>query len=72
MLNLAYLHSGHNYLLPIAIHAGGVWFIQMTRPLTTYRGPAWLIGHHSYPIGGLMGLTAVAFIGARRHVTLTP
>jgi hypothetical protein len=57
VLSLAYLRTGHNLQLPFAIHAGGVWFIQATRPITRYRGPSWLIGYSSYPICGGMGLT---------------
>jgi hypothetical protein len=63
VLSLAYIRSGHNYLLPIAIHAGGVWFVQATRPLAEYRGPSWLIGYSSYPICGGMGLAMMAIMG---------
>jgi membrane protease YdiL (CAAX protease family) len=63
LLSVAYLRSGHHYILPIAIHAGGVWFIQATRPLVEYRGPSWLIGYSSYPICGGMGLIVMALMG---------
>jgi hypothetical protein len=63
LLSLAYLRTGHHYLLPMAIHAGGVWFIQATRPLAEYRGPSWLIGYSSYPICGGMGLAVLALVG---------
>jgi hypothetical protein len=46
-------------LLPVAIHAGGVLFIQVTRPISYYLGPPWLIGRSSYPIAGLLGMGAV-------------
>ncbi len=59
VLGLVYLLSGHHYLLPIAFHAGGVLYIQVTRPVTSYQGPAWLIGRPTYPIAGLLGLLAV-------------
>jgi hypothetical protein len=59
VLGLVYLLSGHHYLLPIAFHAGGVFYIQVTRPVTSYQGPAWLIGRPTYPIAGLLGLLAV-------------
>jgi membrane protease YdiL (CAAX protease family) len=59
MLGSAYLLAGHNYLLPAALHAGGVMFIQMTRPVSYYVGPAWLIGRSSYPIAGLLNMSAV-------------
>lgn len=56
MLGLIYLLSGHHYLLPIAFHAAGVFYIQATRPLTIYYGPPWLVGRSTYPIAGLLGL----------------
>ncbi len=59
VLGLMYLLSGHHYLLPIAFHAAGVFFIQATRPLTVYYGPAWLVGRSTYPIAGLLGLLAL-------------
>jgi membrane protease YdiL (CAAX protease family) len=62
LLGVAYVRSGHNCLLPLAIHAGGVWFIQFTRPLTTYRGPVWLVGSATYPIGAL-GMLAMVVVG---------
>lgn len=60
VLGLFYVVSGHNYWLPIAFHAGGVLFIQATRPLTRYEGPAWLVGRSTYPIAGLLGALAIA------------
>jgi membrane protease YdiL (CAAX protease family) len=59
VLGAAYLLAGHNYLLPVAVHAGGVLFIQVTRPVCRYVGPAWLIGRSSYPIAGLLNMVAV-------------
>ncbi len=59
VLGGVYLLSGHHYLLPIAFHAGGVLFIQATRPLARYEGPAWLIGRPTYPVAGLFGIMAV-------------
>jgi Type II CAAX prenyl endopeptidase Rce1-like len=59
VLGAVYLLSGHNYLLPIAFHAGGVFYIQATRPLARYEGPAWLIGRPTYPIAGVLGILAV-------------
>lgn len=59
VLGLIYLLSGHHYLLPIAFHAAGVFYIQATRPLTVYYGPAWLVGRSTYPIAGLLGLLAL-------------
>jgi membrane protease YdiL (CAAX protease family) len=58
-LGAAYLLAGHNYLLPVAIHAAGVLFIQVTRPICRYVGPAWLIGRSSYPIAGVLNMAAV-------------
>jgi hypothetical protein len=60
ILGIAYVHGGHTLWLPVAIHAGGVWMVQVMRPFVEYRGPAWLIGYSSYPICGLLGLTAMA------------
>lgn len=59
MLGAAYLLAGHQYLPPIALHAGGVMFIQVTRPISRYVGPVWLIGRSSYPIAGLLNMAAV-------------
>src|SRR5579884_520695 len=70
-LGVVYLATGHALWLPIAFHAAGVWYIQATRPFTTYRGPAWLIGYRSYPICGAFGLAVLwllavwACLGAR-------
>jgi membrane protease YdiL (CAAX protease family) len=61
-LGLAYLVGGHTIWLPVAIHAGGVLFIQVFRPFVEYRGPAWLVGYRSYPICGILGLTAMAIL----------
>src|SRR5262249_8474719 len=58
-LGAAYLLAGHHYLLPVAVHAGGVLFIQVTRPVSRYVGPTWLIGRSSYPIAGLLNMAAV-------------
>ncbi len=63
ILSLAYIRTGHHYLLPIAIHAGGVWFIQVTRPIADYRGPTWLIGYSTYPICGGLGLSMMVLLG---------
>ncbi|MBM4070208.1 MAG: CPBP family intramembrane metalloprotease [Planctomycetes bacterium] len=57
ILGVAYISTGHHYLLPIALHAGGVWFIQAHRPIIEYRGPAWWIGYSTYPICGVLGLS---------------
>jgi membrane protease YdiL (CAAX protease family) len=58
-LGASYLLAGHNYLLPVAVHAAGVLFIQVTRPVCRYVGPAWLIGRSSYPIAGVLNMAAV-------------
>ena len=60
MLGVAYVIGGHSYWLPVGVHAGGVLFILLHRPLVEYRGPAVLIGYSSYPNGGLFGLTIMA------------
>jgi hypothetical protein len=58
-LGLTYLVTGHALWVPIAFHAAGVWFIQLTRPFASYRGPAWLVGYRSYPICGVFGLAVL-------------
>ncbi len=68
-LGVAYLLAGHNYLLPVAVHAGGVLFIQVTRPICRYVGPAWLIGRSSYPIAGLLNMAAVTIAFAAVMLT---
>lgn len=60
ILGSAYIIGGYSYWLPVGIHAGGVLFIQVSRPFVEYRGPAWLIGYSSYPICGLFGLISMA------------
>jgi membrane protease YdiL (CAAX protease family) len=60
-LGWLYLVGGHTLWLPVALHAGGVWYIQTSRPFVSYDGPGWLIGYRSYPICGVLGL---AFMGA--------
>jgi len=62
MLGLVYLVGGHTIWVPAAFHAAGVWFIQMTRPFASYRGPAWLIGYRSYPICGVFGLSVMSLL----------
>lgn len=64
ILGIAYIVGGYSYWLPVGIHAGGVLFIQVSRPFVEYRGPAWLIGYSSYPICGLFGLTSMALYTA--------
>jgi hypothetical protein len=61
-LGIAYILAGRNCWLPIAIHASGVWVIQILRPFVVYRGPAWLIGYPSYPICGLLGILSMAIL----------
>lgn len=61
-LGLAYIAGGHTIWLPVAMHAAGVWYIQVMRPFTTYKGPAWLIGYRSYPICGVLGLVLMALL----------
>jgi Type II CAAX prenyl endopeptidase Rce1-like len=64
VLAWAYIAGGHTLWLPVALHAGGVWYIQTTRPFVSYNGPAWLVGYRSYPICGLLGLTIMAATAA--------
>jgi hypothetical protein len=64
VLAIAYLISGRSCWLPIAIHAGGVWMIKMTRPFVAYRGPAVLAGYSSYPMCGALGIAAMAVLTA--------
>jgi len=59
LLGAAYVLGGRAYWLPVAIHAGGVVFIQLLRPFVEYRGPPWLVGYSSYPICGLFGVTSM-------------
>jgi membrane protease YdiL (CAAX protease family) len=56
-LGWLYIAGGHTLWLPIALHAGGVWYIQTSRPFVTYEGPGWLVGYRSYPICGVLGMT---------------
>jgi hypothetical protein len=58
-LGVTYVMNGHGLWLPVAFHAAGVWFIQLTRAFASYRGPAWLIGYRSYPICGVLGLAVL-------------
>jgi membrane protease YdiL (CAAX protease family) len=72
VLGAVYLLSGRNYLLPIAVHAAGVLFIQVTRPVSYYLGPSWLIGRSSYPVAGVLGMAAVAAAVAIISLSLWP
>jgi hypothetical protein len=58
--------------LPIAVHAAGVLFIQVTRPVSYYLGPSWLIGRSSYPVAGVLGMAAVAAAVAIISLSLWP
>jgi membrane protease YdiL (CAAX protease family) len=69
MLGVAYVISGQSCWLPVAIHAGGVWVIQVMRPFVTYRGPVILTGYSSYPMCGVLGLTAMLVLTALVMVT---
>ncbi len=60
ILGTAYILGGYSYWLPVAVHAGGVVFIQVSRPFVEYKGPPWLVGYSSYPICGLLGVTSMA------------
>ncbi len=60
ILGAAYILGGHSYWLPVGIHAGGVVFIQVSRPFVEYKGPPWLVGYSSYPICGLLGVSSMA------------
>lgn len=60
ILGAAYVLGGYSYWLPVGIHAGGVVFIQVSRPFVEYKGPPWLVGYSSYPICGLLGVTSMA------------
>ncbi len=60
ILGAAYVLGGRSYWLPVAIHAGGVAFIQVLRPFVQYKGPPWLVGYSSYPICGVLGVTSMA------------
>jgi hypothetical protein len=60
ILGAAYVLGGYSYWFPVAIHAGGVVFIQVWRPFVEYKGPPWLVGYSSYPICGLLGVTSMA------------
>ena len=60
ILGAAYVVGGYSYWLPVAIHAGGVVFIQVSRPFVEYKGPPWLVGYSSYPICGVLGVTSMA------------
>jgi membrane protease YdiL (CAAX protease family) len=64
LLGVAYLSGDRNCSLPIAIHAGGVWVIQVMRPFVNYRGPAVLAGYSSYPICGAVGIAAMIVLAA--------
>lgn len=70
VLGCAYVISGRNYWLPIAIHSAGVMFIQATRPITAYEGPAWLIGRSTYPIAGVTSMLAVSLAVAIASIPL--
>jgi hypothetical protein len=61
-LGIAFILAGRNCWLPIAIHAAGVWVIQVLRPFVVYRGPAWLIGYPSYPICGVLGILCMTIL----------
>lgn len=71
VLGVAYILGGYSYWLPVAIHAGGVVFIQVSRPFVEYRGPAWLVGYSSYPICGLLGVVSMALYVAGLGAWLT-
>jgi hypothetical protein len=62
LLGTAYLIGGHTYWLPVGLHAGGILATQLLRPFVEYRGPPWVIGYRSYPVGGLIGLSAMGLL----------
>ncbi len=70
ILGAAYVLGGYSYWLPVAIHAGGVVFIQVSRPFVEYKGPPWLVGYSSYPICGVLGVTSMALYVAGLSVWL--
>jgi CAAX prenyl protease-like protein len=64
LLGTAYLVGGHSYWLPVGIHAGGVLVIKLLQPFIHFTGPTWVIGTRTYPIAGLVGMSAMLFLGA--------
>jgi membrane protease YdiL (CAAX protease family) len=58
-LGWLYIAGGHTLWLPVALHAGGVWYVQTSRPFVSYDGPGWLVGYRSYPICGLLGMACM-------------
>lgn len=71
ILGAAYVLAGYSYWLPVAIHAGGVVFIQVSRPFVEYKGPPWVVGYSSYPICGLLGVVSMALYVAGLGAWLT-
>src|SRR5262249_57154329 len=69
LLAIAYVIADRSCWLPIAIHAGGVWIIQVMKPFVAYRGPALLSGYRSYPMCGALGIGAMIVLGALIIVT---
>lgn len=61
-LGAAYVAGGHTLWLPVAMHAAGVWYIQVSRQFVQYQRPPWLMGYRSYPICGVIGLCRTALV----------
>jgi membrane protease YdiL (CAAX protease family) len=60
----AYTATGHRLWMPVTIHAAGILVTETMRLYTVFRGPRWMIGYGCFPHCGLIGVTALAVLGA--------
>lgn len=55
LFGLAYVLGGRSLWLPIAVHGGAVFGIEVIRLYIIYQGSRWLIGYAEVPQSGLFG-----------------
>lgn len=55
LFGLAYVLGGRSLWLPIAVHGGAVFGIEVMRLYMVHQGPPWLVGYAEFPQSGLMG-----------------
>jgi hypothetical protein len=62
VLGTAYVSSGHSLWLPIALHAAGILYTEVSKLYTEYRGPARFVGTPVFPHCGIVGITALLLL----------
>jgi hypothetical protein len=55
LFGLAYVVGGRSLWLPIAMHAAGIYMVEVMRLYAVFEGPPWLLGYSEFPQSGVLG-----------------